>query len=169
MPTPPTSTWSRASPTATPRRSSSHLPVRGESEVRMGLYRDRERSPSRPKSGHARNTRSGRSSCCPRPENIFLVYKEGWHNPESRTTTRPRGDLDQEGCPRLVQEPKKDVIIYLEADTNSKAFDAPPVLTIAVAARSGWSCRSRAPRSSQEDPGQGRRPRQRRVVTCGCR
>src|SRR5206468_12034333 len=35
------------------------------------------------------------------------------------------------------KNPKKDVIVYLEADTNSKAFDAPPVLTVAVAGKTG--------------------------------
>ena len=35
------------------------------------------------------------------------------------------------------KNPKKDVIVYLEADTNYKAFDAPPVLTVAVGCKSG--------------------------------
>ena len=35
------------------------------------------------------------------------------------------------------KNPKKDVVVYLEADTNYKAFDAPPVLTLAVGNKSG--------------------------------
>ena len=35
------------------------------------------------------------------------------------------------------KNPKKDILVYLEADTNAKAFDAPPVLTLAVAGKTG--------------------------------
>src|SRR5438445_207118 len=35
------------------------------------------------------------------------------------------------------KNPKKDIIVYLEADTNYKAFDQPPVLTIAVGNKAG--------------------------------
>src|SRR4029079_16002996 len=35
------------------------------------------------------------------------------------------------------KNPKKDILVYLEADTNSKAFDVPPVLTLSVAGKTG--------------------------------
>src|SRR5205085_5418479 len=35
------------------------------------------------------------------------------------------------------KNPTKDVIVYLEADTNYKAFDQPPVLTVAVGPKVG--------------------------------
>lgn len=69
----------------------------------------------------------------PQTENIFLVYKEGWHHPESaphnpsleRTWTKKDALIS-------FKNPKKDILVYLEADTNFKAFDAPPVLTMTV-------------------------------------
>src|SRR5258707_5712991 len=69
---------------------------------------------------------------------LFRSYKEGWHNPESsaqnpsleRTWTKKDALLS-------FKNPKKDIIVYLEADTNYKAFDQPPVVTVAVGGKSG--------------------------------
>lgn len=74
----------------------------------------------------------------PQTENIFLVYKEGWHNPES-SAQNPSLERTWTKKDALVsfKNPKKDIIVYLEADTNSKAFDQPPVLTVAVGGKSG--------------------------------
>ncbi|HEV7499626.1 MAG TPA: hypothetical protein VGQ33_06450 [Vicinamibacteria bacterium] len=74
----------------------------------------------------------------PQTENIFLVYKEGWHNPES-SAQNPSLERTWTKKDALVsfKNPKKDIIVYLEADTNSKAFDAPPVLTVAVGGKAG--------------------------------
>jgi hypothetical protein len=74
----------------------------------------------------------------PQTENIFLVYKEGWHNPES-SAQNPSLERTWTKKDALVsfKNPKKDIIVYLEADTNAKAFDQPPVLTVAVGGKSG--------------------------------
>ena len=86
----------------------------------------------------------------PQTENIFLVYKEGWHNPES-SPQNPSLERTWTKKDALVsfKNPKKDVVVYLEADTNSKAFDAPPVLTLAVGDKTGRDDPDRrTPRSS---------------------
>jgi hypothetical protein len=139
MPTPPTSAWE-------PGKSYSYTltkfipiyPYVGESEVRMGLYRDRERVALKGEDTGMQEYKVGKIELLPQTENIFLVYKEGWHNPESRTDN-PGLEVTWTKKDALVsfKNPKKDVIIYLEADTNSKAFEAPPVLTIAVAGKVG--------------------------------
>jgi hypothetical protein len=69
----------------------------------------------------------------PQTDNIFLVYKDGWHNPES-APQNPGLERTWTKKDALVsfKNPKKDIVIYLEADTNAKAFDAPPVLTMIV-------------------------------------
>jgi hypothetical protein len=69
----------------------------------------------------------------PQTENIFPVYKEGWHNPEAHPDN-PSVERTWTKKEALVsfKNPKKDVIVYLEADTNPKFFPAPPVLTVAV-------------------------------------
>jgi hypothetical protein len=74
----------------------------------------------------------------PQTDNIFLVYKEGWHNPES-APHNPSLERTWTKKDALVsfKNPRKDIVVYLEADTNAKAFAAPPVLTLAVANKSG--------------------------------
>jgi hypothetical protein len=139
MPTPPTSTWE-------PGKSYSYTltkfipiyPYVGEAEVRMGLYRDRERAALKGEDTGMQEYKVGKIDLLPQTENIFLVYKEGWHNPESRTDN-PGLEVTWTKKDALVsfKNPKKDVIVYLEADTNYKAFDAPPVLTAAVAGKTG--------------------------------
>jgi len=74
----------------------------------------------------------------PQTENIFLVYKDGWHSPES-SPQNPTLERTWTKKDALVsfKNPKKDVVVYLESDTNYKAFDQPPVLTMAVAGKNG--------------------------------
>lgn len=74
----------------------------------------------------------------PQTENIFLVYKEGWHSPEA-SAANPSLERTWTKKDALVsfKNPKKDVVIYLEADTNFKAFKQPPVLTLGVAGKAG--------------------------------
>jgi hypothetical protein len=74
----------------------------------------------------------------PQTENIFLVYKEGWHSPEAspqnpsleRTWTKREGLVS-------FKNPKKDVVLYLEADTNSKVFKEPATLYVSVNGNKG--------------------------------
>ena len=139
MPTPATTAWE-------PGKTYSYTltkfipiyPYVGESEVRMGLYRDRERVALKAEDAGMQEYKVGKIELLPQTENIFLVYKDGWHNPESRTDN-PGLEVTWTKKDALVsfKNPKKDVIVYLEADTNSKAFDAPPVLTVAVAGKTG--------------------------------
>jgi len=74
----------------------------------------------------------------PQTENIFLVYKEGWHSPES-SPQNPSLERTWTKREALVsfKNPGKDVILYLEADTNAKAFSEPPVLTVGTNAGRG--------------------------------
>jgi hypothetical protein len=74
----------------------------------------------------------------PEPQNIYLVEKEGWHDPESN---RDNPGLERAWTKKEAvlsfKNPKKDVIFYLEADTNYKAFKEPPALTISVNGTTG--------------------------------
>ena len=139
MPTPPTTAWE-------PGKSYSYTvtkfvpiyPYVGDAEVRMGLYKDRERVGLKGEDAGMLEYKVGKIELLPQTENIFPVYKEGWHTPESRPDN-PGLEVTWTKKDALMsfKNPKKDVIIYLEADTNAKAFDAPPVLTVAVAGKTG--------------------------------
>jgi hypothetical protein len=115
-------------------------PYVGDVEVRVGLepVARGERVALKAEDAGLREYKVAKMELLPQTENIFPVYKEGWHNPESsaqnpsleRTWTKKDALMS-------FKNPKKDVIVYLEADTNSKAFPQPPVLTVAVGNKAG--------------------------------
>jgi hypothetical protein len=74
----------------------------------------------------------------PQTENIFLVQKEGWYSPE---TSPQNPGLERQWIKKEAlasfKNPRKDVLVYLEADTNFKAFDQPPVATVSLGGRAG--------------------------------
>jgi hypothetical protein len=74
----------------------------------------------------------------PETESIYVFEKDGWHDPETspdnpsleRTWTKKDATIS-------FKNPQKDVILYLEADTNYKVFPKPPVLTVSVGGTKG--------------------------------
>jgi hypothetical protein len=115
-------------------------PYVGDVEMRVGLepVARGERVALKAEDAGLREYKVGTMELLPQTENIFLVYKEGWHNPES-SAQNPSLERTWTKRDALVsfKNPKKDVVVYLEADTNSKAFDQPPVLTVAVGNKTG--------------------------------
>lgn len=66
-------------------------------------------------------------------ENIFLVYKEGWHQLESDPANHSREwQWTKKEAVCSFRNPKKDSILYLEADTNVAAFEEPLEVTLMV-------------------------------------
>lgn len=116
-------------------------PYVGEVEMRMGLYPSNGRGPRVAMKGDDAGLyeyRIAKMEFLPQTENIYLVEKEGWHNPESSPQT-PGFERIWTKREALIsfKNPKKDVIFYLEADTNFKAFQKPPVLTLSVNGKVG--------------------------------
>ena len=115
-------------------------PYVGDVDVRVGLspVGKGERVMLKGEDAGLREFKVAKIELLPQTENIFLVYKQGWHNPES-SPQNPSIERTWTKKDALIsfKNPKKDVVVYLEADTNSKAFDAPPVLTVAVNNKAG--------------------------------
>jgi hypothetical protein len=142
MPVPPTTSWEPGH-TYTYKRTDfvPIYPYVGEVEVRLGLHPNVGRGERATLKGdHAgmREYRVAKLELLPQTENIFLVHKDGWHNPEphpenpaiERTWTKKEALVS-------FKNPKKDVVVYLEADTSPKFFPQPPVLTVAVGPKAG--------------------------------
>lgn len=109
-------------------------PYVGDVQVVMGLYPVAGRGERVPLKGEDVGLRAYKVAdmeFLPQTENIFLVYKEGWHSPES-SPSNPSLERTWTKKQALVsfKNPRKDVVLYLEADTNAKAFAEPPVLTV---------------------------------------
>jgi len=142
LPTPPPSTWE---PGKTYSYTLTHFvpiyPYVGEVEVRLGLYPPQgrgERPAMKGEDAGLREYKVATMELLPQTENVFLVYKEGWHNPEAhpenpsmeRTWTKKEGLVS-------FKNPKQDVIVYLQADTCVKCFAQLPVLTVLVGDKAG--------------------------------
>ncbi len=137
-PVPPPSEWEPGETyTYTRTRFIPVYPYVGEVEVRMGLYPYPGRGERPALKGDDRGFREynvATMELLPQTENIFLVYKEGWHNPEThpenpgieRTWTKGEALV-------AFKNPRKDVVVYLEADTCVECFSSAPELTVSVA------------------------------------
>ncbi|MBI3932985.1 MAG: hypothetical protein HY317_06185 [Acidobacteria bacterium] len=134
VPVPPPTSWEPGKTYSYTRtKFIPNYPYVGEVEVRMGLYHDRERVALKGDDAGMLEYRVGKMELLPQTENIFLVYKDGWHNPE----THPQNPAQERQWTKkdaLVsfKNPKKDVLLYLEADTCFKCFPQQPVLTVSV-------------------------------------
>jgi hypothetical protein len=66
-------------------------------------------------------------------ENIFLVYKEGWHQLENDPDNH---SMEWQWTKREAvcsfRNPKKESVLYLEADTNVNAFEEPLEVAVMV-------------------------------------
>lgn len=113
-------------------------PYVGPVEVRMGLYLaggKGGRVALKGEDAGMSEIKVGTVEFLPQTENIFIVEKEGWHSPESSATNpnQERTWTKREAVASF-KNPKKDVVLYLEADTNFKAFTQAPELVIALTA-----------------------------------
>jgi hypothetical protein len=102
----------------------------------MGLFPTqgrRERPALKGDDAGLREYRVGKLEFVPQTENIFVVYKDGWHNPETQAEN-PSVERTWTKKEALVsfKNPKKDVIVYLEGDTCVKCFPQTPELTVSV-------------------------------------
>jgi hypothetical protein len=142
QPEPPPSSWEAGKTYSYTRtRFVPMYPYVGEVEVRMGLYPHPGRGERPALKGEDRGFREYKVATIellPQTENIFLVYKEGWHNPETHPDN-PSVERTWTKKDALVsfKNPKKDVIVYLEADTCVTCFATPPELTLTVGSNVG--------------------------------
>jgi hypothetical protein len=141
VPVPPPSSWEPGKTyTYTRTKFIPIYPYVGDVDVRVGLQPvgRGERVALKGEDAGLREYSVGKMELLPQTENIFLVYKDGWHNPES-SAQNPSLERTWTKKDALVsfKNPKKDIVVYLEADTNYKVFDQPPVLTVAVGRKSG--------------------------------
>jgi hypothetical protein len=137
LPEPPPSTWEPGKTYSYTRtRFVPVYPYVGPVEVRMGLYPHPGRGERPALKGEDRGFREykvAEMELLPQTENIFPVFKEGWHNPEThpenpsveRTWTKKEALMS-------FKNPRKDVIVYLEGDTCVKCFTQQPELTMTV-------------------------------------
>jgi len=104
------------------------VPFLGEAVVEVGLYRENERLPlqaSDPsdRDSLARSYRVASLQFLPTSENVFVIYKTGWHadefSPDDPSLT---WKWTQRSATVSVRNPKTDVTLYLEYDARPDLF-----------------------------------------------
>ena len=69
----------------------------------------------------------------PQSENIFLIYKDGWHPAEVATdNAASEWQWTKKTAGLSFRNPKKDVLFYLEADGRPDVFSPPQQVSVKV-------------------------------------
>ena len=138
IPVPPPSEWEPGK-TYTYKRTRfvPVLPYAGPVEVRMGLYPFPGRGDRLALKGEDVGLREYKVASVelqPHTENIYVAWKEGFHAPEAHAENPMiEQTWTKQNAVISFKNPKRDVIVYLEADTCVKCFgDTRPELTLAI-------------------------------------
>jgi hypothetical protein len=94
-------------------------PYVGRTTVRMGLYslKDQSRLPLQGTDAGQRSYRVGTLELVPQSENIFLIYKEGWHRAETAADNpATEWQWTQKDAVISFRNPKRDALLYLRLD-----------------------------------------------------
>lgn len=132
----PTSSWRSGQPVEYSRTVFvPNYPYIGPAEIRVGLYQPStgERLPLAAREASRREYIVASVLIQPQSENIFLIYKDGWHP----TETHPQDPTIEWQWTRKTatvsfRNPKKDSTLYLEYDARTDVFDPPQQVTVRI-------------------------------------
>lgn len=111
------------------------VPFTGEATVRVGLYRADDRLPLQGADPDQRTYKVGTLQLLPQSENVFLIYKSGWHQPEFASDNTEEWQWSQKSGVINFKNPRKDVTLYLETDGRPDLFTPPQQVTLVVAGK----------------------------------
>lgn len=130
----PTSAWREGQPVEYTRTVFlPNYPYIGPAELRLGLYMPStgERLPLSGTEISQREYEVAQLEILPQSENVFLIYKEGWHptevNPEDPTI---EWQWTRKAATVSFRNPRKDATFYLEYDARTDLFIPPQQVTV---------------------------------------
>ncbi len=108
-------------------------PYIGPATVQMGLYspKDGKRLPLTGEDSGQRAYKVGTIQLLPQTENIFLIFKDGWHAAE-RAGDNVEWQWTKKVATIAFRNPKRNVTFYLHGDNPGSAFGETQSLEIAV-------------------------------------
>ncbi len=112
-----------------------NYPYIGPAHVRMGLYQPSggTRLPLCGTEVSQREYEVARFQLLPQSENIFLIYKEGWHPAEiSGDNPAVEWQWTKKTATISFRNPKKDATFYLEYDARNDKFSPPQQVRVMV-------------------------------------
>jgi hypothetical protein len=110
-------------------------PYIGEAKIRVGLYSPSggKRLTLNAKESSRREYEVATFQLLPQSENVFLIYKEGWH-PLEVAPENPAVEWQwtKKSATISFRNPRKDATFYLEADARPDVFNPPQQVTVRV-------------------------------------
>jgi len=136
LPNPPTSTWKPGQTIEYTRTVFvPNYPYIGEALVRLGLY-DRASSNRLALAAQEVSRREylvTKFQLQPQSENIFLIYKDGWHPAEVATdNAASEWQWTKKTATISFKNPKKDSTFYLDFDARTDLFTPPQQVTLRI-------------------------------------
>lgn len=110
------------------------FPYIGDAQVRVGLYspRDQRRLPLAAEDAGQLSYKVATLSLLPHSENVFLLFKDGWHPAEvAPDNATVEWQWSKKVATLSFRNPKKDVVFYLHAD-NPASYAEPQTVTLKV-------------------------------------
>jgi hypothetical protein len=112
-----------------------NYPYIGEATVRIGLYsqNDGKRLVLSAPEASRREYTVAKLELLPQSENVFLIYKDGWH-PAEVDSANPNSEWQwtQKRASFSFRNPKKDSNFYLEYDARTDLFTPPQQATVKI-------------------------------------
>lgn len=136
LPSPPTSAWKPGQTIEYTRTVFvPNYPYIGEAVVRLGLYNQQtgNRLPLKAEEVSRKEYLVTKFQLQPQSENIFLIYKDGWHLTEVATdNAASEWQWTKKTATISFKNPKKDSTLYLEYDARTDLFTPPQQVTIRI-------------------------------------
>jgi len=112
-----------------------NYPYIGEATVRLGLY-DRPTGNRLTLNAHEVSRKEylvTKFQLQPQSENIFLIYKDGWHPAEVATdNAASEWQWTKKNATISFKNPKKDATFYLEYDARTDLFNPPQQVSLRI-------------------------------------
>ena len=136
LPTPPTSSWKPGQTVEYTRTVFvPNYPYIGEALVRLGVYDQKttNRLTLNAQQVGRKEYLVTKFQLQPQSENIFLIYKDGWHPAEVATdNAASEWQWTKKTATISFKSPKKDSTFYLEFDARTDLFTPPQQVTIRI-------------------------------------
>ncbi len=111
-------------------------PYIGQTSVRMGLYsttRQDKRAPLNGEEAGSRAYKVGTIELLPQSENVFVIFKDGWHTAEvAQDNPAIMWQWTKKTATLAFKNPKRDVWFYLNLDGRPDLLPAPQDVTVSV-------------------------------------
>ena len=110
-------------------------PYVGEASLLVGLYSttNQKRLPLGGESAGQNSYKVGKIQLQPQTENVFTVFKEGWHPAEvAEHNATVEWQWTKKEATLSFKNPKKDSVFYLDVDNPGSAFNEPQQVQVSL-------------------------------------